>query len=229
MQGAANLQRFDYWSALHQLQRVETKAYVLWADFEEAFAVANGTHATAADRAAVLAARTQLVNATAESARHLTDSISSLGSLGSMMGYQQRWWPYMITNYDRSLAKLLDLPHLPPAAMLPSTQLGTERVFALSARSSVEASERYQITVVAMTKQAPAHCTTLVRPLNGTHEQTTTVPMKPLATGRHWYRVHLPPATAGDFEWQTTCMSSQSSATSWVVPHAGGWTTVIVV
>ena len=45
----------------------------------------------------------------------------------------------------------------------------------------------YKITVAAMTTQAPANCTTLVRPLGSLHP-TQTVPMKLLAQGRHWFR-----------------------------------------
>ena len=144
------------------------------ADFEEAFSVANGSHATPAEKTAALTARIALVNATVESARHLADSFSSLGSLGSMMGYQQRWWPYMISNYDRSLSKLLGMRKLPLEAMLPTNHVGTERIFAMSARTSIEVGERYQITVVAMTTQAPANCTTHVRPLGGLYPVSYT-------------------------------------------------------
>ena len=45
----------------------------------------------------------------------------------------------------------------------------------------------YKITVAAMTTQAPANCTTLVRPLGSLHP-TQAVPMKLLAQGRHWFR-----------------------------------------
>ena len=64
-----------------------------------------------------------------------------------MMGWQQRWWPYMISNYDRSLSKLLGMSQLPPEAMLPNSHVGAERIFAMSARTSIEAGERYQVLI----------------------------------------------------------------------------------
>ena len=96
----------------------------------------------------------------------------------------------------------------------------------------MRAGERYQITVIALTEDAPASCSALVRPLGagGGAESVapTSVPLRLVTEGRHWYRQHLQPVTA-DFEWQVTCVSAHDSSVLWVAPHAGGWATVIVV
>lgn len=229
--GASNRIRFNYWSGLHQLNRAEGHALTLWAAFEGAFQLANNSNASAATRGAALQARIELVGATNEVVRLQSNTLSSMGSLGTLMEAQQRWIPFMISNYDTALAKLLKLQELPPQAMLQPGFLGTERVFALSPPASVEAAEPFVLTAIALTAEPVQICAVFAQRLGpSTAPMFLTDPMPLVTAGRQVYRLEFPLAlTQSDFQYYVNCTGASSSVWTWPVDGVNNPFTVVVV
>ena len=229
VRGAANMERFRYWADVHQLNRAEGKAMTLWAAFENAFSVAsNSSLASAGTRRAALSARVELVAATDDVMRLHSDTLGSMGSLGTLMEKQQRWIPFMISNYDASLAKVLQLPVLPPAALLSPRFLGVERVFALSARGSMAATEpSYVLTAIALSAEPVQICAVFAQPLGpSTAPMFLTQPMSLLTAGRQVFRLEVKPV--GDFQFYVNCSVGARTLT-WPADGVKKPFTVIVV
>eukprot|EP00045_Choanoeca_perplexa_P015364 m.192431 g.192431 ORF g.192431 m.192431 type:complete len:1006 (-) comp16962_c0_seq2:1886-4903(-) len=197
--GLNSLARFDYWLNLHQLERQQAFAGQTWAEFEAALSSKSAT--------AAASTRITLINQTISLLQHLSNTITTVGSLGTMSDFQQRGLPYMFDQYDTKLMALLKVSELPASMLLPTGYTGSPRLFVMSPRTSIMRSElSLEITAMAMLSSVNQRVELHVRSVstNGVGAWSNTS-MPALTSDRNVYRQHLSVPTGNTFEYYVSC------------------------
>jgi len=200
VQGAGNLERFDYWLNNFRYLRSVGQVNCTWAQCNAAMQKVKAEKDAAAQkklaRELALPIRKQLVAQVAELHRHLLATVSTPGELGTVANWQQHLMPKLLIAPGEELAKILGEP-LPADAMPAKGYQGEPRLIVPVVRTCLVAGEPLKLTVLMLGVKNP-DAALYWRPL-GTG-QFAKVALKHVERGV--YTVTLPAeATKADFEY----------------------------
>jgi hypothetical protein len=200
VEGASNLERYQYWLDNFRYLRSIAQVRCVWARYNAAIATVkaekNGDAQKRLARDVALPIRKELVAAIAEVHRHLLATVSNPGEMDNVCNWQQQIMPVVLTAPGEELAKLLGTA-LPADAMPSKQYAGSPRVFVREVRSGIVAGEglKLAVTVLGAKPEAP---TLHWRPLG--KGNFASIPLEHLARGV--YAVTLPAdAAKDDFEY----------------------------
>ena len=203
VQGAGNLERFDYWLDNMRYLRTMGQANCTWARFDAAMRTVRAEKDPEARRKLArelaLPVRKELVAQVADIYRHLLATVSTYGELGNVTNWEQHLLWRILTAPGDELAKILGEP-LPAEAMPPKEPVGPPRLIVPVVRTALVAGEPLNLTVLVSGVKPPAADAGALywRALGA--GQFAKVPLAHVARGV--YRVTLPAqAAAADFEY----------------------------
>jgi hypothetical protein len=165
--GAGNLERFDYW--LHSFRYMEAMAHVncLRAEFENAMKKVVAEKGEAQRRIAAeiaLPLRKRLVEKVGEVYRYLLLTVSTNGELGTVANWDQHLVPNLLTKPGEELAGILG--ETLPAEALPKTKyVGEARIIVPTLRTSFQAGEVLKLKVIVLCDKPPRELAFYSRPL----------------------------------------------------------------
>jgi hypothetical protein len=200
VQGAGNLERFDFWLNQFRYMRSNAQVNCTWARFNEAIDKVKaekdpGKQKRLAQELA-LPVRRELVSQVADVHRHLLASVTTTGLMGNVTNWQQHIMPGLLTEPGEELAKILGEP-LPPDCMPSKEYQGRPRLFVPTVRTCLVEGEPLRLTAIVL-GAAPSRVAVYWRPL-GTGE-FARVAMEHAARGV--FRVTLPTEAArADLEY----------------------------
>ena len=228
VEGAGNLERFDYWLNHFRYLRATGEVNCLWAQFNEAMAAVKTEKDAAAGkkRAAetALPIRIRLVAAVGEAHRHLLSAISTTGGIGNVTNWQQHILPRLLEGPGAELERLLGAP-LPPEARPGHAYAGPPRLFIPEVRTSIDAGEALNITAVVL-GSAIREFGLFHRPLSrGEFARQAFAPL-----GRGVHQAVLPArAIRDDFEYYVECLPETGAALRFPAAAPAVTQTVIVM
>jgi hypothetical protein len=200
VEGAGNLERYEYWLDNFRYLRAIAEVRCVWARFNAAMEKVKAEKNLDAQkklaRDLALPIRKELVTAFAHLHRHLLATVSNPGEMGNVCNWQQQTMPVLLTAPGEELAKLLG--EALPADATPSKEyVGPPRIFVREVRTGIVSGETLKLTVVVLGIK-PERAELRWRPLgNGSF---ASVPLTHVARGV--YTVTLPAdAVKADFEY----------------------------
>lgn len=206
--GAGNLERFDYWLNNFRYMRSIAELRCVWARYSAAIdKVKAEKDASAQQRLArelALPLRKELVAVFGAMQTHLLDTVSNAGEMGNVCNWQQQTLPVVLTGPGLELAKLLG--EALPADAVPSNEFtGAPRVFVPELRTAISAGESLKLTVIVLGPR-PQTAELCWRPLG--RGDYAKVPLTHVARGV--YSVALPAAAlTADFEYYVEASAGQ--------------------
>jgi hypothetical protein len=195
VQGAGNLERFDYWLNTWRGAAAMAEACCVRGELDKLMA--------AKDFPAALRARTSLARLWERLLSLQTSIVSTPGELGTIANLEQhtRRGSGFVEGHDAALAAGLGKP-LPTECAVTGAYSGPARLIVPTVRGAVNRGESLQLTIIALNQPPVEAVTVLHRPLG--HGGWQTLPARHL--GRSVWQAQLPPAT-DDFEYQITAGS----------------------
>jgi hypothetical protein len=196
VQGAGNLQRFDYWLNSFRYMKASEHVKFIAAQFGEAMKKVAGekdakAKANLAEETA-LPLRKQLVAAVKEAYGYLLATVNTPGELGTVANWEQHTFPGLIDKPGEELAKALG-HELPADAQLESAYSGAMRVIVPTARPSVRVGEKLELKVLVLSSHPVREAAMYWRNLGqGTYAK---VPLTHIARGV--YKATIPAAAPG--------------------------------
>jgi hypothetical protein len=220
VQGAGNLERFDYWLATFRYLRATARVKCTRARSDAALVKVRAERDAAARkqlaRQLALPLRCELVAQMTELSRQLMATVSTYGELGTVANWQQHLMWRVLGAPGRELAGMLGEP-LPADAVPPAEYNGPPRLVVPVVRGELEAGEPLRLVVLVLEGkrgQSPFVQSTLrAVPANGDCPLFPVLCWRPLGPGplvrvplvhvaRGVYSVSLPAAQLkGDFEY----------------------------
>jgi hypothetical protein len=200
VEGAGNLERYEYWLDNFRYLRSIGEVRCIWARFNAAMdkvrAEKNADAQKKLARDLALPIRKELVTAFAQLHRHLLATVSNPGEMGNVCNWQQQTMPVLLTAPDAELAKLLG-EALPADAMPSKEYVGPPRIFVRDVRTGIVSGDTLKLTVVVLGIK-PETAEIRWRPLGA--GSFASVPLTHVARGV--YTVTLPAdAVKADFEY----------------------------
>ena len=201
VQGAGNLERFDYWLSNFRYMRATAHVDCLWTQYNTAIAKVKAEKDPEARkrmaREAALPVRKQLVGQVGEAYRHLLLTVSTPGELGTVMNIEQHNLPRLLVGPGDELSKILGEPL--PADAVPSKEYdGPPRLIVPTVRSCVAQGEVLRLKVIILSSKPPREAALFWRPMGP--GEFAQVPLTHVARGV--YSVQFPPDGArADLEY----------------------------
>ena len=202
VQGAGNLERFDYWLNKFRYLRAAAQVNCTWARFNAAIDAGQGREGPAERqkqlaRDMALPIRKELVAQVAErQPAPAGDGHDAPASMGTVTNWQQHVMPMLLGKPGEELAKLLGEP-LPADAMPGKDYAGPPRLFAPTLRTQVAEGESLVIRAIVLDRQPAKSVAFYHRPMG-------TGPFARIDAGhvaRGVYCVTLPPAAGLGVEY----------------------------
>ena len=161
VQGAGNLERFDYWLDTFRYIRAMAQANCDWSRLNDALAKVKAEKDPAAQkklaRELALPIRKEILAAVSELHRHLLATVTTPGEMGTVANWEQHNMPGLVVKPGQELAKLLG-EELPADAMPTQQYQGPPRMFVPVVRTGLVAGEPLALTAVVLGVQ-PAKAT----------------------------------------------------------------------
>jgi hypothetical protein len=197
VQGAGNLERFDYWLNTMRYVRAVGQVNCTWGRFNAALSQVKKEQdkekRRQLARETLLPIRKELVRQVAEAHRLLLASITTTGGMGTVMNWQQHLLPGLLTQPGKELAEMLGEP-LPADAMPADSYDGPPRLMVPTVRGSLTAGEDLRLKVIVVGEKAPGNVALCWRPMGrGTFER---LPLEHVA--RSVYSGRIPASQIGD-------------------------------
>ena len=151
VQGAGNLERFDYWLNTMRYLKAVGQVNCTWARFNAAMEQVkkqeNKDKQKQLAREIVLPIRKELVGQVAEVHELLLATITTTGGMGTIANWQQHLLPSLLTQPGKELADILGEP-LPADAEPSDSYDGPARLIVPTVRTSLTAGEDLRLKVI---------------------------------------------------------------------------------
>ncbi|MCC6125640.1 MAG: hypothetical protein IT426_11800 [Pirellulales bacterium] len=200
IEGAGNLQRFDYWLNQFRYLREIAKVRCTWGEYETAIkkirAEKDADARKLLARETVLPIRLRLVEAFAEMHRDLLATVSTPGEFGNVANWRMQTLPVVLEKPGEELAKMLG-EALPAEAMPSSRFTGIPRLIVPTVRTGILAGETLAIRAIVLGSE-PSEAAVFWRPLGAGEFKRAVMQRLP----RGGYAATLPAAElTDDFEY----------------------------
>jgi hypothetical protein len=197
--GKGELERFDYWLATFRATAAMIEIGCLRHELDQAVALMKTNGAQPA-----LDARVALARCWERLMRHVIQTVSSPGELGTIANLEMRNLKYsrFVDAHDAALQKALGST-LPPETTITKSIDANPRVALLTTRDQVAIGETLLLPIIALGQTPMDSVTVKWRPLG--HGEWTTLAAKHVA--RAVYSATLPPATH-DIEYHLEAKTS---------------------
>ncbi|MGO8675066.1 MAG: malectin domain-containing carbohydrate-binding protein [Limisphaerales bacterium] len=199
VQGAGNLERFDYWLSTFRYFRAIGEMNCAWAEYDRLFEKLKQEKDPAARklsaRQEAIPARRRLIRLVGAIFENLLATVSTPGELGTVANWNQHNLPGLLLKPGEELARMLGEP-LPAEAQPGMRYEGPMRIIVPALRTSLPANEPLKLKVIILSEHPPRQAALHWRKLGeGAFAQ---VPLQHLERGV--YSVTLP-AVGDDFEY----------------------------
>lgn len=200
IEGAGNLERFDYWLDNFRYLRTVGQVNCTWARLNVALKQVDAEKETAAKkklaRDLALPIRKELIAQLAEVHRHLLATVTTPGAMGNVANWQQHVMPMLLDPSQKQLTEILG-EDLPPEAMPGKRYLGRTRIFVPVVRTSLAGDEALNVQAIVLGTD-PSRVTLHWRPMGS--GEFAKVPLEHVARGV--FAVTLPAEKIpGDLEY----------------------------
>jgi hypothetical protein len=203
IEGAGNLERFDYWLDTYRYMAALAEAGCLRGDLDKTVA--------AKDFALALSIRISLAHAWERMMAFQMAAADTPGELGTLANLEQhsRGTLKFLSAHDDEIVKALGKP-LPQSAEPAKVYAGPSRIIVPAARTLVGKGEALNIKVIAIDKQPVKTASAFWRPLGGNsfHEVAVT------HVGRAVYMLSLPPVES-DIEYYIQVETATGTKLTW--------------
>jgi hypothetical protein len=166
--GAGNLERFDYWLNNFRYLRTVGKVNCTWAKFNAAMKKVkerkNPDEQKQLARQLALPLRRELVAQVADVHRYLLATITTNGAMGNVTNWQQHIMPTLLTEPGQELAKILG-EDLSPDAVPSNKYVGPIRIFLPTVRTSLNIGEDLKLKVIILAQNQPEDAVLFWRPM----------------------------------------------------------------
>jgi hypothetical protein len=200
IEGAGNVQRFEYWLNQFRYLRDIAKVRCAWGEYEKTMQQVRAEKDPAAQKQLAkekaLPLRIKLIEAFAQMYRDLLASVSTPGEMGNVANWEMQTFPVVLRKPGEELANILG-EALPAEAMPSSQYTGVPRLIVPTVRTGILSGESLTIKAIVL-GIVPKEVVLYWRPLGaGEFKQ---VPMQRLPRGG--YVATLPAAQMKeDFEY----------------------------
>ncbi len=210
IEGAGNLQRFDYWLNQFRYLRDIARVRCAWGKYETAMGKVRAEKDPAAQKRLAkdqaLPLRIELVEAFAHMYRDLLASVSTPGEIGNAANWQMQTFPVVLQKPGEELAAILGAD-LPAEAMPSNRYTGVPRLIVPTVRTGIAAGESLTIKAIVLGIE-PREVDLYWRPLG--EGEFNRVAMRRLPRGG--YIVTLPAADlTGDLEYYVEAKDSRAT------------------
>jgi hypothetical protein len=203
IEGAGNLERFDYWLDTYRYMAALAEAGCLRGDLDKAVA--------AKDFALALSTRISLTRAWERMMAFQMAAADTPGELGTLANLEQhsRGTLKFLNAHDDEIVKALGKP-LPQSAEPAKVYAGPARIIVPAARTLVGKGEALNIKVIAIDRHPVKKASAFWRPLGGKsfHEAALQ------HLGRAVYTLSLPPAES-DIEYYIQAETATGKKINW--------------
>ncbi|MEI7728063.1 MAG: malectin domain-containing carbohydrate-binding protein [Verrucomicrobiota bacterium] len=214
VQGAGNLERFDYWLNTFRYQQTAAMVGGVRAELDAAMAVLLKEkdpvkQKTLAETAMGL--RIKLASAWEEMMSSLVAATDTPGELGTIANLEQHSRKALgfLSFYDRIFMEVLG-PVLPPETLPGKTYHGPARIIVPTVRSSANAGERIQLSVMVVDRSPVKRVELHWRGMNRGNFATVLAQN----TGRAVFSVELPSGNE-DVEYYVTAVTASGKQLTW--------------
>ena len=228
VQGAGNLERFDYWLSTYKAMAAMAELGCVRGELDGKMnamkaAKAAPVKADLAREARDIRVRMARLWETLISAQiGATDTPGELGTLSNLEQHS-RLQDAFLSFHDRAIAEALGAP-LPADAQPGHDYRGPARLIVPTVRNQVEPGESLRLKVIAVDRQPVRRVTLVLRTLgSGANQRLELSP-----AGRSAFTVTLPPA-AHDFEYHVEAETASGTKLTWPATAPERDQTVIVV
>lgn len=200
IQGAGNLERFDYWLNSYRYLAALAELGCARGELESLVAKLKQDKSVAKE---ALAARLRLARLWEKTLTLLLSTADTPGELGTIANLEQHSRVYLkfLTAHDQELTDALGAP-LPPEVELATTYTGSSRLIVPTVLTQTSQSEPLMITAMVLSGAQPSAMALHWRPLGKQKFTTVAMPRASPDRSRGVYRLTLPAQTvAGDFEY----------------------------
>ena len=199
VQGAGNLERFDYWLKNFEAMRETAHFQCAWSDYnkglERVKTLPDAAAKAAAAKEALLPPRFEMTKALMTILGNLAATASNTGEMGTIANWEQHLIPEAFLKPGEELKALLGGP-LPAYADLPAEYAGPARVVVPTTRTILAAGEPLALKAMVLASEPPTAVTLHWRTLGVGKFAAAAMEH----TARNTYRVSLP-ALTGDIEY----------------------------
>jgi hypothetical protein len=204
VEGAGNLERFDYWLDTWRAAAAMAEACCARGQLDQAMA--------AKQYDAALTNRLELARAWARMLTLQTALVSTPGELGTIANLEQhtRKESHFLDAHDTALAQALGA-RLPPDATPSQTYTGPARLIVPTVRTAVKAGEPLALKFIALDQQPVKSVTVKYRPLGGRGDWRT---LEAAHQARAVWHATLPAATE-DFEYYVEAQTAGAQPLRW--------------
>ena len=206
VQGAGNLERFDYWLNTFRFTRAMAQFSCAAGELDRLM------KGPVIDKERALAMRGELAQLWTAMIRLQVAAVDTPGELGTLANLEQqsRGAARLLTKHDVALKKLLGTPDLPAACQPATTYAGPARLILPTVRTIVAPGEALALKIIALDAQPVTSLVVRVRPLG--KGDWRSIPVAHAA--RAVYRASLPAAQA-DFEYYVTARTAVGATLTW--------------
>ncbi|MBI4558032.1 MAG: hypothetical protein HY706_10665 [Candidatus Hydrogenedentes bacterium] len=187
--GAGHRERFDYWLNTFEFMRATAEMCCVWAEYNRTLAhlttVSSQKNRSDATRTMTLPSREKLARTIEKAYRHLLQSVTDSGAMGTVCNLEQHTFPKLWDAPGAELEARLGEP-LPDAAKLTNEYQGIGRVFLPTVRTSLASGEPLNIRAVALHQAAAREGTLLWRTMGARmwHKQPLAVAARSTLVGQ---------------------------------------------
>lgn len=200
IQGAGNLERFDYWLNLVRATQLRVQTWVLAARLQGKMEQANKLAGVDAQRdfagKEILPLRLQV-------ARHYEDLIAAFvrcakspGEIGTITSIESGCRGRIVSTHDAAIERMLDTP-LPVAAAIRTAYRGEPRIFVSAPATQMPAATSVEIRAFVLADAKCDSVTLYCRPLG----EGAFKPVPAVHRARQAYRATLPGQAEGTLEY----------------------------
>jgi Malectin domain len=158
VQGAGNLDRFDYWLNTLEFLRATAHMRCAWHPYSEAMAKVRAASDPATKkqlaRDSAIPARKALVQVVQKAYRYLLATVSTTGTMGTVCNLEGHTFPAMLDKPGQELEEILGEP-LPADAQLARTYEGPARLVVPTNRTSLRPGDALAVKVMVLDTAAP--------------------------------------------------------------------------
>ncbi len=200
VQGAGNLERFDYWLNNFRYLRAIGKLNCTWSELKAVLenmkqVKDEGEGKQLAERKAI-PLRMRLIRELTYVQEYLLQTVSTKGGMGTVANWQQHVFPLLLDDSEKAIVEATHEP-LPDLARLPSNYSGPARMFVPVVRTLLNAGESLNVQSIVLGER-PAIVIFFWRALGA--ERFKSQPMRHLERGIYQMTLEAQ-QIEGDFEY----------------------------
>jgi len=212
--GAGNLERFDYWLNTFRYLKAVGRVNCTWARFNAAMEQVKkqtdpGKQKELA-RDTALPIRRELIGQVAEVHRRLLATVTTTGGMGTVTNWQQHLLPNLLIKPGEELAKILG-EKLPEDAEPSMSYDGPARIIVPTARTSLTAGEDLRLKVIVPGRRKAENGAVYWRPLG--KGQFEAVPVQHVARGVYSAQIPGDRIRETDFEYYVQATIGEDKVT----------------